>query len=113
MTYHLIVILLFDFVMFGWSVKPVFDVANNMRLVLLPGKTHTHTSEVFFFNTFESTQTLKKIPNSFSVAGDTSLGTIVYRLRASDAEQDYPLVFKIKGKSSSRRGCTLATRIGR
>ena len=43
LTYHLIVILLFDFVMFGWSVKPVFDVANNMRLVLLPGKTHTHT----------------------------------------------------------------------
>ena len=43
LTYHLIVILLFDFVMFGWSVKPVFDVANNMRLVLLPGKTQTLT----------------------------------------------------------------------
>ena len=36
LAYFLIIILLFDF---GFGVKPVLDVANNMRLVLLPGKT--------------------------------------------------------------------------
>ena len=55
LTYHLIVILLFDFVMFGWSVKPVFDVANNMRLVLLPGKTQTHSLPKPSFSTLLKT----------------------------------------------------------
>lgn len=46
--------------------KPVFDLANNMRVVLLPS--------------------------------DTKVGTIIYKLRASDADEDYPLQFSAFGK---------------
>eukprot|EP00095_Tigriopus_kingsejongensis_P012458 maker-scaffold696_size110080-snap-gene-0.13 protein:Tk12458 transcript:maker-scaffold696_size110080-snap-gene-0.13-mRNA-1 annotation:"cad86_drome ame: full" len=49
--------------------KPVFDLSNNMRLVLLPA--------------------------------DTKMGTIIYKLRASDADEDYPLQFKITGDDSN------------
>ena len=45
-----------------WCNKPVFDLANNMRVVLLPS--------------------------------DTKRGTIIYKLRASDADEDYPLSFR-------------------
>ncbi len=44
----------------------MFDLANNMRLVLLPS--------------------------------DTKMGTVVYKLRASDADEDYPLQFRAFGK---------------
>ena len=50
-------------------VKPVFDLANNMRLVLLPS--------------------------------DTKMGTVVYKLRASDADEDYPLTFRAFGDETS------------
>ena len=46
--------------------KPVFDLSNNMRLVLLPA--------------------------------DTKMGTIIYKLRASDADEDYPIQFRVTGK---------------
>ena len=46
--------------------KPVLDLSNNMRHVLVPA--------------------------------DTRPGTIIYRLRASDADDDYPLNFKIYGE---------------
>ena len=46
--------------------KPVFDLSNNMRLVLLPS--------------------------------DTKMGTVIYKLRASDADEDYPLRFRAFGK---------------
>ena len=46
--------------------KPVLDLSNNMRHVLVPA--------------------------------DTRPGTIIYRLRASDADDDYPLDFKIYGE---------------
>lgn len=45
--------------------KPVFDLSNNMRLVLLPA--------------------------------DTKMGTIIYKLRASDADEDYPIQFRVTG----------------
>lgn len=48
--------------------KPVFDLANNMRVVLLPS--------------------------------DTKTGTIIYKLRASDADEDYPLTFRAFGKAT-------------
>eukprot|EP00094_Tigriopus_californicus_P003115 TCALIF_02997-PA protein Name:"Similar to Cad86C Cadherin-86C (Drosophila melanogaster)" AED:0.15 eAED:0.15 QI:164/0.72/0.58/1/1/1/12/0/720 len=48
--------------------KPVFDLSNNMRLVLLPA--------------------------------DTKLGTVIYKLRASDADEDYPLQFRVSGDDS-------------
>ena len=46
--------------------KPVFDLSNNMRLLLLPA--------------------------------DTKMGSVIYRLRASDADDDYPLKFSAFGK---------------
>lgn len=46
--------------------KPVFDLSNNMRLVLLPA--------------------------------DTKTGTVIYKLRASDADEDYPLKFRVSGE---------------
>ena len=51
------------------AVKPVLDLANHMRLVLLPA--------------------------------DTSLGTIIYKLRAHDADENYPLSFIAFGKLRS------------
>ena len=42
--------------------KPVFDLSNSMRLVLLPA--------------------------------DTPVGSVIYKLRASDADDDYPLAFR-------------------
>ena len=49
--------------------KPIFDLSNNMRLVLLPS--------------------------------DTKMGTIIYKLRASDSDEDYPLSFRATGKDSN------------
>ena len=49
--------------------KPVLDVSNNMRLVLLPS--------------------------------DTKMGTVIYKLRASDSEEHYPLQFRVYGEESS------------
>ncbi len=46
--------------------KPVLDLSNNMRLVLIPA--------------------------------DTKLGTPFYKLRASDADDDYPLEFRAFGE---------------
>ena len=46
--------------------KPIFDLSNNMRLVLLPA--------------------------------DTKMGTVIYKLRASDADEDYPISFRVSGK---------------
>lgn len=46
--------------------KPVLDLSNNMRHVLIPS--------------------------------DTRPGTVIYRLRASDADDDYPLSFKMHGR---------------
>ena len=48
--------------------KPVLDVSNNMRLVLLPS--------------------------------DTKMGTVIYKLRASDSEEHYPLQFRVYGELS-------------
>ena len=42
--------------------KPVFDLSNSMRLVLLPA--------------------------------DTPVGSVIYKLRASDADDEYPLAFR-------------------
>ena len=42
--------------------KPVFDLSNSMRLVLLPA--------------------------------DTPVGSVIYKLRASDADDEYPLTFR-------------------
>ena len=42
--------------------KPVFDLSNSMRLVLLPA--------------------------------DTPVGSVIYKLRASDADDEYPLSFR-------------------
>ena len=46
--------------------KPVLDLSNNMRHVLVPA--------------------------------DTKPGTTIYRLRASDADDNYPLIFRVEGK---------------
>ena len=51
---------------FSGATKPVLDLSNNMRHVLVPA--------------------------------DTKPGTTIYRLRASDADDDYPLVFRVDGK---------------
>ena len=48
------------------GVKPVFDLSNTMRFVMLPS--------------------------------DTKLGSVIYRLRASDADEDYPLMFTVYGE---------------
>jgi len=48
--------------------KPVFDVSNSMRLLMLPA--------------------------------DASPGSVVYKLRASDADDDYPLRFRVFGNLS-------------
>ena len=56
--------------------KPVFDVSNNMRLLLLPA--------------------------------DTKMGTVIYRLRASDSEEQYPLTFKIYGRKKAALTFTIA-----
>ena len=58
-------------VKFSWNTisggtKPVLDVSNNMRHVLVPA--------------------------------DTRPGTTIYRLRASDADDNYPLIFRAEGK---------------
>jgi len=46
--------------------KPVFDVSNSMRLLMLPA--------------------------------DARPGSVVYKLRASDADDDYPLTFRAFGR---------------
>ena len=50
--------------------KPVFDLSNSMRLLLLPT--------------------------------DTPVGSVIYKLRASDADDEYPLAFR---KVNERRNC--------
>ncbi len=49
--------------------KPVFDLSNSMRLVLLPV--------------------------------DAGVGQVIYKLRASDADEDYPLTFRAFGDDSN------------
>ncbi len=59
------------------AVKPVFDLSNNMRLVMLPS--------------------------------DTKLGSVIYRLRASDADEDYPLQFSAFGNRKSSMSLSLTS----